>query len=147
MGEAFFVHARGLYHQRCSPLDAQHTRWHRGDAHATYRGGFAPDDADYDDHAAAGWGFRDAAGAFHSFGRIFEVVEATATDEALPEVTGGWHDAGDYDRRPSHLMVVNDLAHAYLMSPATFAGGQLNLPESGNGIPDIVDEARWGVEV
>ena len=27
--------------------------------------------------------------------------------------------------------------------PQNFADGQLQIPESGNGIPDIIDEARW----
>ena len=59
---------------------------------------------------------------------------------------GGWHDAADYDRRPYHLRIVNDLATVYLMKPENFIDGQLNIPESGNGIPDILDEAVWGLK-
>ena len=32
------------------------------------------------------------------------------------------------------------------MKPENFIDGQLNIPESGNGIPDILDEAAWGVK-
>jgi endoglucanase len=34
----------------------------------------------------------------------------------------------------------------YEMYPQAFTDGQLNIPESGNGIPDLVDEACWGVD-
>jgi endoglucanase len=33
--------------------------------------------------------------------------------------------------------------NAYEMAPAKFHDGQLNIPEAGNGIPDILDEAAW----
>lgn len=33
------------------------------------------------------------------------------------------------------------------MFPAKFSDGQLNLPESGNGIPDVLDEAAVQVDV
>ena len=36
---------------------------------------------------------------------------------------------------------------AYFMFPEKFSDGQQHIPESGNGIPDIIDEAAWGVEV
>jgi hypothetical protein len=35
---------------------------------------------------------------------------------------------------------------AYELAPQKFRDGELNIPESGNGIPDIVDEAKWGVD-
>jgi endoglucanase len=31
-------------------------------------------------------------------------------------------------------------------TPAAFADGTLGLPESGNGVPDVLDEARWELE-
>lgn len=34
----------------------------------------------------------------------------------------------------------------YEMSPQAFTDGQLNILESGNAIPDLVDEAAWGVD-
>ena len=42
--------------------------------------------------------------------------------------------------------IVGDLAAVYLLKPENFGDGQLDLPESGNGIPDILDEACWGLE-
>jgi endoglucanase len=61
--------------------------------------------------------------------------------------SGGWYDAGDYGK-----YVVNGgisvwtLQNAYERKPAAFADGQLSIPESGNGNPDILDEARWELE-
>jgi endoglucanase len=145
LGEAFYVHARGLYHNRCAPLEAEITPWARGDIHVVHQGGFPPDDDDYDDHADEGWGILDGGGGWVSLSH-FDVVEATATDTVLP-VTGGWHDAGDYDRRPQHLGVVEDLLVAWELAPASFSDGQLDLPESGNGRPDLVDEALFGLSM
>lgn len=146
MGTAFLAHARGLYHNRCAPLDPAVTPWARGDIHAVYQASFPPDTDDYRDHATAGWGFRDASGRYVSVSN-FEAVTATATTTALPSVTGGWHDAGDFDRRPMHLDIVRDLALAYLLAPGNFHDGQLDLPdeERANGVPDVLDEAVWGL--
>lgn len=58
---------------------------------------------------------------------------------------GGYHDAGDFDQRPMHTVVAQLLMRAYEMDPRKFTDGQLALPESGNRIPDILDEALWGV--
>lgn len=143
LGEAFYVHARGLYHNRCAELDPALTPWARGDIHTVYQAAFPPDDDDYNDHSAAGWGVLDAAGHYVSISH-FDAVEATATTTRLA-ITGGWHDAGDFDRRPYHLGVVEDLLAAYELAPDHFTDGQLNLPESGNGVPDIVDEALFGM--
>lgn len=59
---------------------------------------------------------------------------------------GGYHDAADFDRLVGHYRIPASLLTLYEMFPATFSDGQLNLPESGNGIPDIVDEALWQVD-
>jgi endoglucanase len=56
----------------------------------------------------------------------------------------GWYqDAGDWDSYYSHLRVPQELLLAYEMAPANFTDGELNIPESGNGVPDILDEAAW----
>ena len=60
-------------------------------------------------------------------------------------IPGGYHDAADYDRRPMHLVIPRALAMVYLLKPENFTDGQLLIPESKNGIPDILDEALWGI--
>lgn len=61
-------------------------------------------------------------------------------------VEGGWHDAGNFDMYvPSTAPTSLALLMAYEANPSLFADGQLNIPESGNGVPDLLDEARWGL--
>lgn len=62
------------------------------------------------------------------------------------DVSGGWHDAGDYGRYvvPA-AKTVADLLYAYGNNPSLY-GDSSNIPESGNGIPDILDETRYELE-
>lgn len=59
------------------------------------------------------------------------------------ESCGWYQDAGDWDSYISHLRVAQELLTIYEMAPKNFTDGELNIPESGNGIPDILDEAAW----
>lgn len=62
------------------------------------------------------------------------------------ETKGGWHDAGDYGRYTSPAAkAVADLLLAYEMFPDAWKE-QINIPESGNGIPDILNEAKYELE-
>lgn len=59
------------------------------------------------------------------------------------DVHRGWHDAGDYNRYiPFTMDVVIPLLMAYEHNPAAF-GDDSNIPESGNGTPDILDEVHY----
>lgn len=59
------------------------------------------------------------------------------------DVSGGWHDAGDYGRYivPA-AKTVADLLLSYEMNPSAYTDGW-NIPESGNTIPDVLDEVRY----
>ncbi len=62
------------------------------------------------------------------------------------EVTGGWHDAGDYGRYVSPAAVaVGHLLYAFSLFPESF-GESLQIPESGNGVPDVLNECRYELE-
>ena len=66
---------------------------------------------------------------------------------ALVVAIGGWHDAGDFGKYVATTSVtVGRLLSLYTGMPGQFADGQLNIPESGNGIPDILDETRVGLD-
>ena len=66
------------------------------------------------------------------------------TDETL-NVSGGWHDAGDYGRYVvSGAKAVADLLMAY--EEYHILGDDFGIPESGNGIPDLLDEARYELD-
>ncbi|MFY1701718.1 glycoside hydrolase family 9 protein [Micromonospora sp. WMMA1923] len=64
------------------------------------------------------------------------------------DVTGGWYDAGDHGK----YVVNGGIATYQLLSawernrPAALGDGTLAVPERGNGIPDILDEARWNLD-
>lgn len=62
------------------------------------------------------------------------------------DVSGGWFDAGDYNKYTDwNGNYVEALLMAYFDRPKAFTD-DYNIPESGNGIPDILDEALWGLE-
>ena len=130
--EAFRVHMGGLYQKRCGiAKEEPYTHWTAGACHTNVvRGTFASEDGKLSEKA-----------------RWFDIIKSS-TDWEHGErllLVGGWHDAADYDRRPMHLNIVNDLCAVYLMRPRNFRDGQLAIPENANGIPDILDEAEWGL--
>ena len=62
------------------------------------------------------------------------------------DVSGGWHDAGDYGRYTvAAAKAVADLLYAYDANPSLFSD-KIGIPESGNGTPDILDETRYELE-
>lgn len=62
------------------------------------------------------------------------------------DVSGGWYDAGDFNKYTSWTSgYVISLLSTYSENPDVFTD-DYNIPESGNGIPDIIDEAKWGVD-
>lgn len=62
------------------------------------------------------------------------------------DLSGGWFDAGDYNKYTNwHADYLINLLHAYLENPAAW-GDDFNIPESGNGVPDIIDEIKWGFD-
>lgn len=68
------------------------------------------------------------------------------TDTAL-DVSGGWHDAGDYGRYVvPGAKTVQDLLLTYQDAPEVAKDDAMGIPESGNGVPDILDEARYELD-
>ncbi len=69
-------------------------------------------------------------------------------DSTRIDATGGWHDAGD---QLKYLITSSNTAArllmAYQMKPEKFKD-QVNAQglEGRNGLPDILDEAKWGLE-
>lgn len=59
----------------------------------------------------------------------------------------GWHDAGDYGRYVVNSGIsTGSLLWAWELFGAQLRDRKLNIPESGNGTPDILNEARWNIE-
>ena len=62
------------------------------------------------------------------------------------DVHGGWYDAGDFNRYTSWTAdYIMYLLLTYEENPAVWTD-DFNIPESGNGIPDLLDEVRFGLE-
>ncbi len=62
-------------------------------------------------------------------------------------ILGGWHDAGDYGRYVTPgAVAAAQLLYAYLMYPTVFEKLHLNIPESGNRLPDILNEIKYELD-
>ena len=62
------------------------------------------------------------------------------------DVSGGWFDAGDYNKYTNWTAnYVVDFMRAYLEAPDVWKD-DYNITESGNEIPDLLDEAKWGID-
>ena len=132
MAEAFFIHARGLYHQRCGIAKTRpYTHWTQKVCHTvSLRGNFPPEIGHYGKGAQnRKYGFTDSSGKSVTVNH-FELIKrcSPSVDQPL-HAPGGWHDAGDWDRRPQHMNISGDLAAVYMLKPGNFCDGQLNIPD------------------
>lgn len=62
------------------------------------------------------------------------------------DVKGGHSDAFDWDRHISHVSNIYDMLLPYILSGGRLDDDNLGIRESGNGIPDLIDEARNEVD-
>ncbi len=128
LDDAFAAVFRGLFHQRCgAALEPSLTDWPHAICHQ------APVTLTTADVHVTG-------------GDAFEALPAQATGEVVT-ATGGYHDAGDYDRRIDHLASVDALVDLFELVPWLAQRDDLGLPESGNGRADVLDEALWALDV
>ena len=91
---------------------------------------------------------------YQTYDRIAEARLVVKGDEPTIQAWGGYHDAGDADRRTYHMDVPSTLLTTFEAFPELFTDDQFNIPDKfdeqfnilgkGNGIPDILDEAEWG---
>lgn len=70
------------------------------------------------------------------------------------DVSGGWYDAGDHGKyavngaiSAAQLLATYERARAFGGAKSPALRDQLaRIPENGNGIPDLLDEARWELQ-
>jgi len=75
--------------------------------------------------------------------RLYSDKNNAATEKDLH---GGWFDAGDLNKyTPWTAGYCYQLATAYRENPSAF-GDDYTISESGNGIPDVLDELKWGLD-
>jgi len=77
----------------------------------------------------------------------WEPVGTEIADPTPRNVSGGWWDAGNFDKYMGNTTTVhNELLLAVQLLGDAPKDRELNIPESGNGIPDVLDEVRYGTE-
>lgn len=118
--DAFYLAARAFYGQRCgTAVDLAPT--HPGYAHPACHVAGTPN-PDALRHPSSG-----ASGSVDGI--------------------GGWHDAGDYGKYVVNSgITTGELLWAYELFPTRVGAVRLNVPESGDGVPDLLDEVRWNLE-
>ena len=81
-------------------------------------------------------------------GYVLYGESAGIKDSTHQDVVGGWHDATDYlQYSTTSSNAVYHLLMAYRDSPNSFSDEKMaNGLDGKNGIPDILDEARWGLD-
>ena len=141
--EAYYNAARALYHQRSGirlapPYTAagyirpvnQNTKVTSDDG-TSFAGKLL-----YSDYSYMDWAESDGGGSSSA------AILAAATGKTL-DVAGWYHDAGDWDSYWTHQRIPIMLMATWEFAPDRFGDNELNIPESGNGIPDLLDEASW----
>jgi endoglucanase len=77
----------------------------------------------------------------------FGNLVAGKTDVLVPEAWGGTMDAGDWDRMILHLLAPRFYLELVELNPEYFKNLCLYIPESGNGLPDIVNESIYALDI
>src|SRR6185295_18792886 len=124
-----YIATRGLYHQRCgTALVKPYTDYTRGLCHSlvadtkiSIDSNFNPTSGNYGIHVAPGTPTRSRA--------------------------GGHHDAANGQIRAQNIFLPILLMEVFEGWPSHFVDQQYNIPESGNGIPDLLDEILWSVKL
>lgn len=79
-------------------------------------------------------------------GSDFNGVERSGGDYVL-DAGGGWFDAGDYGKYVVNgALAAWTLGNLYERDSEFWPDGSLPIPESDNGIPDLLDELRWEMD-
>ena len=117
--DLYFHTMRAFYHQRCGlELAKPYTEFLKPACHtAAYESGYLVNNPSY----------------------------SPKPGEKVKQFKGGYHDAADFDVFAYHLRATAQTLAAYQLAPAKFKDGDLNIPESGNEIPDLLDEADWAL--
>jgi endoglucanase len=77
----------------------------------------------------------------------FDELVKQASGASLKGAWGGHKDAGDWDRRVQHLWYLRAGLDLVDLFPETFGQLNLDIPESGNAIPDVIDEGLWSLDL
>ncbi len=83
----------------------------------------------------------------HAACHLDGAYHASSGKEGPHVSTHGWHDAGDYGRYVVNSGIsTGTLLWAWELYGDRLKNNSLHLPESGNGVPDILNEIRWNLD-
>jgi len=136
--KAFYVASRFLYHQRSGiELGPPYTDFKRPR-------NFHPDDGVrvYSTKAS----LFDVEFDLRKGDERFAKILRGRTQDIVPDAWGGYCDAGDWDRRISHLIAARYLLELFEYAPEYFKSFNMNIPGSKEDFPDIIREALWGID-
>ncbi len=71
---------------------------------------------------------------------------AHKTGRTNPNAWGGHTDALDWDRNKYNTVFIYDMLLPFILTNGAIDDDNLHIAESGNGIPDVLDEARFAVD-
>ncbi len=142
------TYALGLYHQRCGfANDYPYTRHNKGACHtpnavvpdmtfSAVNAELANMTGDYASSQSGAPQLKDVNSSLYPF-----------VNKNPIKVIGGHHDAGDYSK---YTINVAQLAHSLMFAvdalPGVSSLDNMGLPESGDGIPDVLQEAKWELD-
>jgi len=136
--DAFAVATRGFYHQRSGiELGPPYTEFKRPLC-------FHPSVGPVVYHSTCG--LLDSGNGHGKEAGNFGNLVAGKTDQTVADAWGAYMDAGDWDRRIQHLIATRNLLDLAEQRPALVDGLNLNLPESANALPDVIDEALFNLD-
>lgn len=131
------TYALGVYHQRCGAAqDLPYTRHYHNACHTNLA--YIP---------AAGSAMSNNVNAIIQGEGTLDYISDVYypyVDMSRREISKGHHDAGDYSKYTSSVAkLIHFLTFAVDCLPGVRNLDNLGLPESGNGVPDLLDEAKW----
>lgn len=130
--EVLSLTERGAYHTRSgTSLDMPYTRFTHAPSHTT---------------DATVLSFSPIPDWFSSRYGTPALYPTTLAGQRL-NATKGHYDAGDYGKYTvSGAFFVGDVLSGFEAFPDHMMKDDLNIPESGNGIPDLLDEVKWEMD-
>ncbi len=139
------AYALGLYHQRCGAENAlPYTRFTHRACHLAPAEVPTPSFEGVRRHLS---GFQEGVEQRWQKAPVLDSVDRALfpyVRQGQVDVHGGHHDAGDYSK---YTINSTAMVHALVLAVDAFPGvadlDNLGLPESGNGVPDLLDIARW----
>jgi len=136
--KAFVVSARGFYHQRSGiELGPPHTTFKRPRC-------FHPADGVKIYHSTCP--LMDSGNGLNRKDGNFGNLNKGRTDRIVANAWGSYMDAGDWDRRIQHLDATRLLLELAVLFPDFVARVPLKIPESGDQVPDVLNEAMWNLD-